>query len=87
MLKQSVLAVISSNSCTHHQAEQIKKRVICVQILFEYFRLNTGEPIFKVAQLHLHTCLGHSNVVFILYVLYRSPCILLINAPTELVEH
>ena len=30
---------------------------------------NTLESIFKVEQLHLLTCLGHSDVVFILYVL------------------
>ena len=34
-IKQSVLAIIFSNTFAHNQAEQIKKGVICVQILLE----------------------------------------------------
>ena len=34
-IKQSILAIILSNILTHNHAEQTKKGVICVQILFE----------------------------------------------------
>ena len=50
-----------SNSFTHNQAEQIKKGVICVQILLEMHR-----PDYSRFHFHSHTCLGHSNVVFVL---------------------
>ena len=63
-IKQNVIAIFFSNSFKHCHAEQIKKGVICVQILLD--RLNTVESIFKVKKFHLHTNLGLSNVVFIL---------------------
>ena len=72
-IKQSVLASNFSNSFRHNQAEQIKKGVICVQILLaihltEHSSVDrkTLESVFKVEQLHLHTCHGYSNVVFVL---------------------
>ena len=55
-----------SNSFTHNQTEQIKNGLICVQILLEIHLIVTVDFIFKVGQLHLHTSLGHSNVVFVL---------------------
>ena len=50
-----------SNSFTHYQAEEIKKGVICVQILLEIHLSEHSRFHF-----HSHTCLGHSNVVFVL---------------------
>ena len=41
-----------SNSFTHNQAEQMKKGVSCVQICWQYTRLNTVQSTFKVEQLH-----------------------------------
>ena len=34
-----------------------------------------GIYLLKIEQFHLHTCLGHSNVIFILYVIYRYTCL------------
>ena len=40
---------IFSNTFTHNQAEQIKKGVICVQILLEiHLTLNIAEPISRL---------------------------------------
>ena len=47
MHKQSVLTIIFSNSCTHNQAEQIKKGVICVQILLEIHLTEHGRFHFQ----------------------------------------
>ena len=56
----------------------------------KYTRLNTVESILKVEQLHLHTCLGHSNVVFILQVLYWYTCMtfyLIIASSVHVIVH
>ena len=55
---------------------------LCQNFVRIPIRLNTVESIFKVKQHQLHTCLGHSNVEFILLVLNRYTCIFyhLINA-------
>ena len=48
-----------SNSFTYNQAEQIKKGVICVQILLE---IHLPEQIsFSRSDNFLHTCLGHNQ--------------------------
>ena len=45
--KQSILAIIFSNSFTHNQVEQIKKGVICVQILLEIHLTEHGRFHFQ----------------------------------------
>ena len=50
-----------SNSFTYNQAEQIKKGVICVQILLEiHLTEHRIDFIFKVGQF-LHTCLDYTQ--------------------------
>ena len=52
-----------SNSFTYCQAEQIKEgRSVCPNSLAR----THGIFLFKVKQFHLHTCLVHSNAIFIL---------------------
>ena len=46
-IKQSVLAIIFSNSFTYNQAEQIKKAVTCVQILLEIHHTEHGRFHFQ----------------------------------------
>ena len=46
-IKQSVLAIIFSNSFTFNQAEQIKKGVICVQIMLEIHLTEHGRFHFQ----------------------------------------
>ena len=46
-MKQSVLAIIFSNYFTYNQAEQIKKEVICVQILLEIHLTEHGRFHFQ----------------------------------------
>ena len=55
-----------SNSFTNNQVEQIKKGVICVQILLEIHHTELGRFHFQVWPTFFHTCLGNSNVVFVL---------------------
>ena len=46
---QRVLAIIFSNTFTHNQAEQIKKGVICVQIVLQiHLTLNTVESMSRL---------------------------------------
>ena len=45
--EQSVLAIIFSNAFTYKQAEQIKKGVICVQILLEIHLIEDGRFHFR----------------------------------------
>ena len=48
---------------THNQAEQIKKRVICVQILLEiHLTLNTVESISGLNNFIIY-CLGHRKLL------------------------
>ena len=47
-----------SNSFTYNQAEQIKKEVICVQILLEIHLTEHGRFSFSRSGNFLHTCLG-----------------------------
>ena len=46
-IKQCILAIIFSNSFTYNQAEQIKKGVICVQILLEIHLTEHGRFHFQ----------------------------------------
>ena len=46
-IKQCVLAIIFSNSFIYNQAEQIKKEVICVQILLEIHLTEHGRIHFQ----------------------------------------
>ena len=62
----------SSNYFFPSRAEQIKN---CVQLVSE----NTTESTFKIVQFHLHTCLGHNNVIFILYMLIGIPAHLIFD--------
>ena len=48
-----------SNSFTDNQAKQIKKEVICVQILLEIHLTEHGRFHFKVGQLLTHLSLSH----------------------------
>ena len=50
-----------SNSFTYDQAEQIKKGVICVQILLEIHLTEHGRFHFQGRTFFLHTCLGHTQ--------------------------
>ena len=46
-IQQCVLAIIFSSSFTYNQAEQIKKEVICVQILLEIHLTEHGRFHFQ----------------------------------------
>ena len=46
-LKQCVLAIMFSNSFTYNQAEQIKKEIMCVQILLELHLTKHGRFHFQ----------------------------------------
>ena len=46
------------NSFTYNQAEQIKKEVICIQILLEIHLTEHGRFHFSRSDNFLHTCLG-----------------------------
>ena len=50
-------------SFTYNQAEQIKKRVICVQILLETHLTEHGRFNFSRSDNFLHTCLGQTQQV------------------------
>ena len=56
-----------SNTFTHNQAEQIKKRVFFVQILLENTPdLNTAQSISGLNSFITH-CLGHSKLLYVLH--------------------
>ena len=57
MHKQSVLAIIFSNSFIYNQAEQIKEGVICVQILLEIHLTEHGRFHFQGRTAFYHTFL------------------------------
>ena len=61
MLKAEGPTIIFSNSFTYNQAEQIKRGVICVQILLEIHLTEHGRFHFSRSDNFLHTCLGHTQ--------------------------
>ena len=50
-----------SNSFTYNQAEQIKKGVICVQILLEIHLTEHSRFHFSRSDYFLYTCLGYTQ--------------------------
>ena len=59
--KQSSLAIIFSNSFTYNQAEQIKKGVICVQILLYIHLTEHGRFHFQGRTTFYTPVLGHTK--------------------------
>ena len=56
-------SIFFPNTFTHNQTEQIKKGVICVQILLEiHLTLNTVESISRLNNF-ITTCLGHRKLL------------------------
>ena len=52
-----------SNTFTYNQAEQIKRSNLCPNFVRNTSELNTIESTFKAEQLHIHVCLGHSELL------------------------
>ena len=57
-----------AHSFKHYQVQKIKKKTDI------FWQEHSRAYFFKVEQIHLHICLEHSNVVFILLIRYRHSC-------------